>query len=717
MKRQIELGLEGNFRPFPKDQSYLHRILKKVGSPEKDAYIFLREGEGQADRLTYGNLHERARRIAGILQSLATPGDRALLLHPFGLDFVSAFYGCLFSGIVAVPACPPRNRTLFQLDFLVEDSRPSFILCQSAQMSMLTQWMETWLPGKARVSIIATDTVNPEYSERWVCPRLNRESLAFLQYTSGSTSAPRGVMVSHENLLVNEHLLQTSFQTEEDSVIVSWLPGYHDMGLVGTILQAAFCEASCVLLSPLHFVQDPFRWLKAISDFQGTISGGPNFGYELCMQKIRQEQLASIDLSHWRVAFTGAEPVRYRTLERFTQYFRSCGFQQASWLPGYGLAEATLMVTSRPNPGDMKIISADADALQRNQVVLAENNRKGRHLVSCGQPGAGYKVKIADPASQVPCSDGQVGEIWISGKSVAQGYWNKPVLTRDTFQARLKGYKKNFLRTGDLGFLLKDELYITGRLKDTIIIRGLNHYPQDIELTVEQSHLGLRRGGGAAISVDANNEEVLVILHEVERKHLCGDTAEILESIKKAVVDEHEMRAHTIVLLKPGTLPKTTSGKIQRHLCRQAFLNGTFNPIAQWTAPEAKSSPNGSPACSAVFPAGARNDAGIVTKSKEIEEWLISWLVARTGISKEEVDVTKSLLQYGLDSINGMKLAFDLENWLGFPCLPTLGFDHPSIQECAGYLSRQFHSKSTHGGSMLHRVPGPDQLVDARSKA
>ncbi|MEQ9237389.1 fatty acyl-AMP ligase [Coleofasciculus sp. E2-BRE-01] len=560
---------------------------------DKTAYTFLQDGETQADSLTYKELDRQARVIAAKLQSLGVTGSRALLLYPPGLEFVGAFFGCLYAGVVAVPAYPPRrNQNMSRLQAIVASSQATVALTTTSLLSRVESRF-TEEPELAQLPWLTTDNIASDQAQAWQQPDVSRNTLAFLQYTSGSTGTPKGVMVSHGNLLHNSAVIHKSFADTPNSRGVSWLPHYHDMGLIGGVLQPLYVGMPIVLMSAVMFMQKPWRWLQAISHYKATTSGGPNFAYDLCIRKITPEQRASLDLSNWEVAFTGAEPVRAETLEQFAATFADCGFRREAFHPCYGMAETTLMVSGglRNDPPVMRQV--DGTALERNQVVTATSNQEiTRTLVGCGQSLLDQKIVIVDPEFLTPCPANQVGEIWVSGSSVAQGYWNRREETEQAFHAYLADTgDEPFLRTGDLGFLQDGELFITGRIKDVIIIRGQNHYPHDIELTVEKSHPALRSGCGAAFAVEVKGEERLVVVQEVERSYLRKlNVDEVIESIRRAVTAEHALQLYATVLVKTGSIPKTSSGKIQRYACRSGFLTGSLNVVEDWSeTPQGKS--------------------------------------------------------------------------------------------------------------------------------
>jgi len=587
---------------------------------DKQVFCLLVDGETEGDRLSYAELDLRARAIGAALQSCAKMGQRAILLYPSGLEFVSAFYGCMYAGVTAVPVYPPNfsrpQRTLPRFLSILSDAQPSLVLTTSLIKS-LAEKLYAEQPELRAMCWLATDLISIEQSQDWVEPTIAEETLAFLQYTSGSTSQPKGVMVTHKNLICNAEIIKRAFNDSEESSCVSWLPPYHDMGLVGHILQPVYVGGSSFLMSPVDFLQRPFRWLQAISRHQVTTSGGPNFAYELCLRRITDEQRSTLDLTSWRLAFSGAEPVRAETLDRFAKVFASCGFRREALYPCYGLAEATLMVSGAVAGQPALVEYADPKALEKGQVVFTdENTNTARALVSCGRSPLEQQIVIVDVDSLTECEPQRVGEIWVKGGSVAQGYWQKAEESERTFQARpLNTDKGPFLRTGDLGFMKDGELFVTGRLKDLIVIDGRNHYPQDIELTVDSSHTALSYGCSAAFSVDIDGKERLVVLAEVRRfnrqdqatgsdgtprqSDLSGrevpsesvyqvreiglrqslDMKEVSGAIIQAVAENHDLHTHAVLLLKAGSIPKTSSGKIQRHACRAGFLANTLDVV------------------------------------------------------------------------------------------------------------------------------------------
>jgi acyl-CoA synthetase (AMP-forming)/AMP-acid ligase II len=561
------------------------RLRAAAPEPERPAYLFLSDGERESERRTYRDLEQRALALGAALEQRGFAGQRALLLLPPGLAFVDAFFGCLCAGVVAVPAYPPASdrptdRTLPRLRAIAADARPAVVLTTAALAGFIAP-----LAAALGAACLAVEEVASDLAASWRDPGVSRDTLAFLQYTSGSTATPKGVMISHGNLLANEAMIQAAYEQSAQSLIVGWLPLYHDMGLIGNVLQPLYVGAPCVLMSPIAFLQRPRRWLEAISRYQATTSGGPNFAYDLCERRIGPADRAGLDLSSWQVAFDGAEPVRDESLERFARAFEPCGFKRSAFYPCYGLAEATLFVAGGGRRVEPVVADFDAEALSADRIVpaVSETGRSQR-LVGCGHAWGEETLVIVDREQGTECPPGRVGEIWISGPHVARGYWNRPEDTARDFAAELQGpegARGPFLRSGDLGFLHDGELFISGRAKDLIILRGRNLYPQDLELTAERSHGALRAGCSAAFSVEKpGGEESLVLVLEVDRGTDPAEYEKIAEAIRVAVAREHEARAEDVVLLPPGSIPKTSSGKIQRHASRAAFLAG--EPAEAW---------------------------------------------------------------------------------------------------------------------------------------
>jgi acyl-CoA synthetase (AMP-forming)/AMP-acid ligase II len=586
--------------------STLVEILRwrALQQPEQRNYTFLVDGEAEGDHLTSSALDCQARSIGALLQTYQASGERALLLYPAGLEFISAFFGCLYAGVIAVPLPPPNlnqpQRTLPRLRGIVNEAQPSVALTTAAILSDIES-LFTQAPELRKLRWLATDTVADSLAHEWRDPAVTRNTLALLQYTSGSTAEPKGVMISHGNLLHNSAYINRLFALIPDSITVTWLPAFHDMGLTNGIIQPVYKGGPGYLMPPASFLMRPIRWLQAMSRYKATISGGPNFAFELCTRRITPEQRETLDLSHWDVAYNGAEPVRADTMKRFAATFAPCGFRPSAFHPCYGLAEVTLLV-SGGSLCDKMFRTIQVAAFEQNRVVDAEAQQQNvRTLVGSGHALHDTRIVIAHPESLTACAPDEVGEIWVSGPSVTQGYWNRPEETERTCRAFLKDTGEGpFLRTGDLGFMKDGELFVTGRLKDLIIISGRKLYPQDIELTVEQSHPALRPASCAAFSADGAGEEQLIIAAEVEPRYQSAprippdgeararpvgrlplDVEAVVRAIRRAVAEEHDVRAHTVVLVRAGRIPKTTSGKVQRHACQASFLKGELEKIGE----------------------------------------------------------------------------------------------------------------------------------------
>lgn len=549
--------------------------------PEKIPYTFLLDGETQEVNYSYQQLDQLAKTIAAKLQKQLQKGDRALLLYPPGLEYIAAFFGCLYAGIVAVPVYPPKpNRSLQRLENIFLDSKATVALTTQGVLGTIEKRLFQ-SPLLKNLDWLATDQLT-QNDQQYQHQDIDANSIAFLQYTSGSTSTPKGVMISHKNLLHNSSLIYQAFGHHCHSQGVIWLPPYHDMGLIGGIIQPLYGGFNVILMSPLMFLQNPLRWLQGISRYKGTTSGGPNFAYELCVRKINHQQLENLDLSSWEVAFNGAEPINYHTLKAFASTFAPYGFRREAFYPCYGMAEATLIISGGNKNTPVAAKTVQGKALEENQVVEASKDEENsRTLISCGHSFAEQKILIVNPETLTECSSHQVGEIWVAGPSIAQSYWNQPQESQLTFSVYLADTQEGpFLRTGDLGFMDEGELFVTGRLKDVIIINGRNYYPQDIEWTIEQNYPQIRPNCLAAFSIEVGSEEKLVIVAEMERlANFKADwlkPKDLIQAIRKAVSAEYDLQVYKTLLIKPGTIPKTSSGKVQRHLCRAKFILGTL---------------------------------------------------------------------------------------------------------------------------------------------
>lgn len=683
-------------RPLYSDLTEL-LLDKAASSPDQVAFTFLRDGEKDEVNWTYAELEQRARAVAVELQSAHCFGQRVLLLYPSGLDFIAAFWGCVLAGAVAVPAYPPRsNRTLFRLQAIANDCQAAAVLTTRQILSRMQLNSGNGSPF-ATLRCLVTDDLPLNTAEEWQRKHPGADSIALLQYTSGSTSTPKGVMVSHANLLHNEALIQRAFRQSKESIIVGWLPLYHDMGLIGNALQPIYSGARCILMSPVSFLQSPVRWLRAISHYKATTSGGPNFSYDLCTRKITPQDEEGLDLSSWTVAFNGAEPVRAETLKKFAERFVRLGFKREALVPCYGLAEATLLVSGLRDSRPAKTLKVDAGALAGHRIRRrVAKNGTARTLVSSGRAADGIRLRIVDPESGLRCPAHQVGEIWVEGASVAQGYWGQAEESERIFNARIaKSRGGRFLRTGDLGFIQDGELFVTGRLKDLIIVRGRNLYPQDIEATVERAHPGLRAGCVAAFSMDAEPEERVVIVQEVERGYE-HKTAGMADAVRCAVVEQHEIQPHVILLTRAGTIPKTSSGKIQRYMCREQFVAGTLDPIAQWHG-------------------GVASDAAVsftrAATPAALEQWLVRKFASGTNVAADEIDVNRPVAHYTLDSLAAVELVHAIEREWGITAPVSVLLKDISIRE----LTLELLKSSPSSAVGIAREEFPEADTSSRS--
>src|SRR3954453_20487034 len=721
----------------PSCQSMVELLASQAADqPDGIAYMFLDDRDGE-QQITFGELDRRARLIAARLQLELKQGDRALLVYPAGLEFISAYFGCMYAGVVAVPATYPKpKRPMPRLQRIAVDCDAHVAL--STAQTLTTLDPDLLSADAATNQWIATDELNDDLADLWHRPAVDRNDLAFLQYTSGSTSDPKGVMVSHANLLANLERIRQSFgigELEEDvasSTGVSWLPAYHDMGLIGGILTAMYMGGRTVLMSPTAFLQRPMRWLQAISDYNGIISGAPNFAYEYCVRRTTPEERASLDLRHWRLAFCGAEPIRAETLAHFAGAFHDAGFRMEAFYPCYGLAECTLLAAGPDYRNEPKILAVNRAALAEHHVVPAcgEPEPMVQKLVGCGSPIAGHTIAIVEPEKNTEMPDGGVGEILIQGASLAQGYWNRPEETEQVFGARVEGREGRFLRTGDLGFFRDGELFVTGRGKDVIIIRGRNHYPQDIEQSAEEAHQAVLPGAAFALADDSG--ERLVVVHQLERQFRGSDYQEIIQALRRPIVEHHELDPYAIVLIRQTSLPITSSGKVQRSLCRDQYLAKELKIVHEWTNPamqlaaksrevangrvevklhddgvsiqrKASSRPEtqsdfrstGSRRASKksarprLQRTGGASPLEVDRAAEQIEEWLLRWLVNRLSMDASAVARDRPFAEFGVDSLTAVELSQELEDEFGVPLPAVVAWNYPTPAALARYLAEQ----------------------------
>jgi 8-amino-7-oxononanoate synthase len=693
------------FGPSNLVELLLHRARCQ---PDDIGFTYLVDGENEQVHLTYRELDRQARAIGAWLQSRQLAGQRALLLYPAGLDFIVAFFGCLYAGVIAVPVYPPRrNRSMNRIQAIADDAEAKVALTTELVFNRVMPLIDE-TPHLKQLAWLPTCQVPAEMEQQWSMPDVHGDTLAFLQYTSGSTGAPKGVVLSHANLVHNSALISHSFEHTRSGRGVFWLPSYHDMGLIGGILQPLYIGCPNVLMSPMSFLQKPFRWLSAISRFRGTTSGGPNFAYDLCVRKITPEQRKTLDLSSWRVAFNGAEPVRAETLDAFAEAFEPCGFRRDAFYPCFGLAEATLIVSGGHVHAPPIIRTFDAAALARNEVLDAAPDEEGtRALVGCGENLPDQRIVIVDPETLTACAPGRIGEVWVYGPSMAQGYWQETEATERVFRARLRDTGEGpFLRTGDLGFLQDGELFITGRLKDLIIVHGVNYYPQDIERTVQESHPRLRPDCGAAFTVEEKKgRERLVVVQEVER-HKQSNLTGVFDEIRRAVAAEHELALDVIVLIRAGSVPKTSSGKIQRHACRNGYLANALDVVGTWQAADAVSeaSPLGvdSVADAAIEPSvrvplAAPSGNGKNGRRKPLNDRVLQLVleeIRRVAKQRAEgLSLDTPIVETGMDSLERMEILNSVEERFGgrFPeeVLPELETTRQLVEAAEKYLGKE----------------------------
>jgi acyl-CoA synthetase (AMP-forming)/AMP-acid ligase II len=571
---------------------------RAANQPHERAYVVLSDRGAEAAEINFAEIERRAGVLAGRIAARAAPGERALLLCPTGIEFIVGFFGCVLAGVIAVPMMLPRRQSARDSSAgIVADCAPRLALAPRALIDggrgdLVGRVAAGDLAGNLARNLewLAVDEVVPATAVPDLPHAPAGDDLALLQYTSGSTSTPKGVMVSHANLLANLAMIKTAFGNTRQSTYVSWVPLYHDMGLVINVLQSFYVGSLCVLMAPVAFIQRPLNWLRAISDYRAEVAVAPNFGFDLCVARYRADQMEGIDLSRWKLALNGAEPVRADTIRHFGETFAPHGFAASSMYPAYGMAEATVLISAGRRGAGPAMRTLSRDGLQQHRALAPRDAGDTQTVVGCGRALAGERIAIVDPASRSRLGADRVGEVWVAGPNVARGYWRNAEAAASVFDAHIDGEAadgeadraeddKGWLRTGDLGFVDETgELFITGRIKEIVIIRGANHYPQDIEDTVQSCHPALRRHGGAAFTIREGDEaEKLVVVQEVERTHrnrIAPD--EIISHIREAIVSEHEIVPYRIALLRPGALPKTTSGKIQRGLSRQLWLAGSL---------------------------------------------------------------------------------------------------------------------------------------------
>jgi acyl transferase domain-containing protein/acyl-CoA synthetase (AMP-forming)/AMP-acid ligase II/acyl carrier protein len=705
------------------------------------AYTFLPDGESSAQTLTYAQLDARARSLAATLLDHGAVGQPVLVLCPAGLDYVVALVGCFYAGAIAVPAYPPTRvslaRTLPRVLAMYEDCRPDVAIVTSTVGAVLASLPERQ-QALARLRLVLADELCEADLE--VQRTLQPETPALLQYTSGSTARPKGVLLTHAQILANHEMSRASGHMSADDVFMSWLPPYHDMGLIGGILMPLYLGAHAVLMPPEAFIRKPKRWFTAARRHDATILMAPNFAFDLCVRRVPPEERRELDLSSWRLVYNGAEPIHAATLDAFVEAFEPCGFRPDMLYPCYGMAEATLIITGG-DPRSAPIVRAYlADELERHRAVHAMSgtapalrggaasgieahetdsrsagSTKLRRLVGCGRALLDEQILIVDPDLLCALPPGRVGEIWVKSRSVASGYWHQPELSEQNFRAYTADTREGpFLRTGDLGFFDRGELFITGRLKDLIIVRGLNHYPQDIERSVQGVHPALVVDAGAAFSIETKDGEQLVIVQEID-KRTGAHADELLSPIAQALRDQHDIAPVAITLIKRGTLLKTSSGKVQRRATKAAFLAGELQVVASWRpiggiapalrggamsmparsdAPRRTGSREAEPRLRTTPPSQTQTRLGVRRREQLISDWLIDHLATKLRLDAGDIDPGEPLARYGVDSLIAAELTEELERWLGVDLPATISYDNPTITDLARVLADPGHERT-----------------------
>ena len=646
--------------------------LRAHEAPHRQAFRYIGATEGPSV-WTYGGLRDAANVVAHTIERDGGRGERVLLLFPPGLEFIQSFLGTVSAGAIAVPAPPPNphkpKQSLQRLAAIVASARPTRALTLGSTLKALRPAIAE-MPEFQAISWVATDEIPPPpagYQPRGV---LDRGDIALIQYTSGSTSDPKGAALSHENLMHNLRYFDVGWDHSPDSVTVNWLPAFHDLGLVYGILAPIWGGFASIQMSPIDVIQRPLVWLRAISEQRATHSCGPNFIYELCARKVSASEVRGLDLRSWRMALTAAEPVRADTMRKFAEHFAPAGFNPRSFCPGYGLSEGTCKVTAVPWHEQPTVLAVRADAMEHHEIEVTEPGPDALEVVGCGRPAFGVGVAVVDPETRERRGPKEVGEIWVSGPSIAKTYWEAPEATERELQATLAGRTDTpFLRTGDLGFLYDGELFITGRIKDMIIVRGANHYPQDIEFTVQDAHPAVRAGCTAAFAVEENGEEQLVVVAEIDRGRN-GDgpdasPADVTKALVRAVAEEHGLRVARVALIPAHTIPKTTSGKIQRRATRRALVEGRLQLLCDERRPSSQ-------------PAVAMRDH-IRARVTDI--------VSEVGaIPFERLRPHESLHGLGVDSLAGVNIAYEIGLMTGRDVPAALLDERDTIEKLVDYV-------------------------------
>lgn len=649
-------------------------------NPNEIAFTFLSDGEVISQKISYLGLSQQSKALAVHLLKYANTGDRAMLLMPNSIDYIIALFACLYAGIIAVPAYPPlhKKRDWKRINSLLLDSNPTLLLCDSKSLEKTRAWQQE---NAQRCQLIEMGSEDILLAEQWKKPNITANSIAYLQYSSGSTGDPKGVMLSHKNLLHNVALSCQFYKITEQDKLVSWLPMYHDMGLIGSILNPIYAGFSAHLIPPAVILQRPFLWLKAISDFKATFSAGPNFIYEHCVNCISDEQLATLDLSTWRCAVNGAEPIKEKTLREFNQKFARCGLSTTTLTPSYGMAEASLFVAGNMTNNEFSSINVDKTLLAKGKAV---NNESGAAIVSSGILNKEMTIKIVNTNVSQILPDGEIGSILIKGDSVSLGYWGKKDLSESVFNNYANG-EGGYLDSGDIGFIVNKNLYICGRNKEVVIVNGRNHFPQDIEATIQSLHTDIVDHGGAVFSLNecGDQEQRVIAVQELSRSGMKAENhQQLITAIRQSVAATHDINLSAVILIAPMSLNKTTSGKIQRYLCREKYISNELKIIAEWEqVPAIINSANDDLFVSEQPPVLIAGDA------QSIQRWITDWIAKKLTINELDLDETKELVSLGLDSVDAMTLVHDLTIQLGVKIDPEQIWQYPTINAISLYLS------------------------------
>ena len=695
----------------PPETNFMERLQYwAAATPDRYAYRYLDHGEKETESITFAQLDEAARAIAANLVVKGYAGKRAVLMYPPGLDFVLAFLGCHYAGVVPVPAYPPRrNRNMARVNSISENCHASVALTVQTVIERSGSWLKD-APKLNSLDWIATEKIPRNMANDWVAPKVGSSDPGLIQYTSGSTGTPKGVVLTHYNLISNCRMITQSFEVTNGTQACTWLPAYHDMGLIGGILNPLFLGATQIMMSPVAFLTYPIRWLRAMSDYQCSVSGGPNFAYAWCTTKISPEQCEGLDLSSWKVAFNGAEPVRADVLEAFNKKFGPYGFNPAAHYPCYGMAETTLLVTGGDRNKVPVVRAFDRNELVQHRVVEVDSDdQMGRDLVGCGQVLPEEDVQIVQPETRRPLPEDEIGEIWIDSPSNGIGYFERDDMTAEFFEARLSPDNgKKYVRSGDLGFMHHNELFVCGRLKDMIIVRGVNRYPQDIEATVESCDPTTRSGGAAAFAVTRWDREHLVIVCEVDRgrKHNWDST---FKTIRSAIAEEHELPPDAIVLVRGHSIPKTSSGKVQRHACKDDFENRQLkNVVAEWISWEQESAQQSRTS----VPDKSISTASAEGLSPVVVEAVIRVVTQTAGNRADDVNIDTNIVHLGLDSVERLDIAHTLEENFGGRLPEDVLQDVETVRDVAAAIQEHIgveplNGKPVSGRGSKSRISGP----------